>query len=488
MGRKIDIKVVSGVSSGDIFHFTLDPSKPLVIGRDHSCGMVLQDPYVSRKHAVIEVGEDGFYIADQGSGHGTVHMGFQLRPGPEGKRRLGNGDEFKVGDTIFSVHYKWEEKEDEDKQQKSSLPGASSGFNLSSLTKGRYPLYLGLLAILLLLLLIPGGKEKTGLPPQDNLLMPLPEESIKGYWPLSGNVPASLADTHHLDKARFGIPAADLVIEYEYMAEAPIEVYIDETLVETLKPSLEYWQKREIVVRDIAIGKDRILTFDNTDYPKVQQSKGAEAPLKQWRVRNIRHSPIIGRSEASLDTLLNEAMALASRVDTTPDSLFLMVRGLQKCIIEALTEASFDAVDYIIDMEAGLEERYIRTEQLENQTGQARSLSSQALTDDLKSIIQRRTQKLAAQFATQQLEDIVNLTSKLEAELWRRVNSRIFAAEQSARAGNFIVAHDHLKAVKSMFSDEADYRWLMADRKLNDDRIVPKKIRLNPEKFRSNLE
>ncbi|HQH25851.1 MAG TPA: FHA domain-containing protein [Oligoflexia bacterium] len=481
MGRKIDIKVVSGVSAGDIFHFTVEENAPLVIGREHDCKIVLQDAYVSRRHTAIELAPEGFFISDLGSTHGTVHMGFHLRPGPEGRRALKSGDEFKVGDTIFSVHFKTDlaQKLEGKKAGASSVAGKPG---ISFLTKGRYPLYIGLiLALLLLLLMLPENNEQGSLPAQDNQVLTLPEERIKGYWPLKGNFAPGLIDTRHVDKVRFLLPAADLVVDYEYQSEAPIEVFLDEALIEKLRVNVDIWRKRQMVVRDLAIGRDRILTLDNTDYPP--KTPAGDLPLKKWRVRNVRIVPVGQRAKEDLNAALTEALSYASRIDTTPESLFLLVRSLQQCVVEALAEAGLDGVDFELDLEASLPGRYVKTDPGMD-SAQSAQLDPQALTEDLSSIVQRREQGLAAQFANEQLRDLTELTAKLDTELWRRVNSRTSAALRSAEMKNYIAAHDHLQAIKNMVPDETDFRWTMAERRLNDEKIVPKKVRINPKKFR----
>ena len=95
MAVKLDITVLAGVSSGDVFHFQPEENASVTIGRAAECDMVLQDPLVSRRHARIEHRNDGFFIIDEGSSHGTVHMGFTLKHGAEGARLLSDGDAFK---------------------------------------------------------------------------------------------------------------------------------------------------------------------------------------------------------------------------------------------------------------------------------------------------------------------------------------------------------------------------------------------------------
>ena len=56
-----------GGRAGELF--TLDGET--TIGRSPDCGIFLDDVTVSRKHAILREGDDGFFIEDQGSLNGT---------------------------------------------------------------------------------------------------------------------------------------------------------------------------------------------------------------------------------------------------------------------------------------------------------------------------------------------------------------------------------------------------------------------------------
>lgn len=103
MAIDIHITVLTGVSAGDVFHFPLEVGSSVIIGRATECDLVLQDPLVSRRHIEIQYLEEGFFISDLGSTHGTFHMGFHVQPGSEGKRLLAKDDEFKIGELLFRV-------------------------------------------------------------------------------------------------------------------------------------------------------------------------------------------------------------------------------------------------------------------------------------------------------------------------------------------------------------------------------------------------
>ena len=49
----------------------------MFIGRDDDCEISLEDPEVSRRHAVISVTEEGVVIADNGSTNGMEVSGAQ---------------------------------------------------------------------------------------------------------------------------------------------------------------------------------------------------------------------------------------------------------------------------------------------------------------------------------------------------------------------------------------------------------------------------
>lgn len=60
--------------------FSLDKSK-VIIGSNENNHIIINEPSVSRKHAIIFMKEDRFYISDQGSINGTFINDEQLTPG-----------------------------------------------------------------------------------------------------------------------------------------------------------------------------------------------------------------------------------------------------------------------------------------------------------------------------------------------------------------------------------------------------------------------
>jgi pSer/pThr/pTyr-binding forkhead associated (FHA) protein len=68
------------------------------VGRD-DCDVVLTDPEVSRRHAVLVASSDGLAIEDLGSTNGTWVNGERIaRPEP-----IRAGDEVRFGNTVWHV-------------------------------------------------------------------------------------------------------------------------------------------------------------------------------------------------------------------------------------------------------------------------------------------------------------------------------------------------------------------------------------------------
>ncbi len=80
--------------------FTLRGETTIVLGRDESADLVVDDESASRRHAVIEKHEDGYYLRDLGSANGTYFNG--LLHGRQA--RLREGDRFRIGETEFVFH------------------------------------------------------------------------------------------------------------------------------------------------------------------------------------------------------------------------------------------------------------------------------------------------------------------------------------------------------------------------------------------------
>lgn len=76
-------------------------NKNILIGRDTSCKFQIDDPLVSRKHAMIEFISKVPYIKDLGSTNATYVNNNPLKKGEQ--RRLRRGDVIKIGKTEITI-------------------------------------------------------------------------------------------------------------------------------------------------------------------------------------------------------------------------------------------------------------------------------------------------------------------------------------------------------------------------------------------------
>ncbi len=77
-------------------------NKNLTIGRDMGCSIRIDDPLVSRKHALIEFVSDRAFIKDLGSTNATYVNKNPLKPGEQ--KRLRKGDIIKIGKAEIVVN------------------------------------------------------------------------------------------------------------------------------------------------------------------------------------------------------------------------------------------------------------------------------------------------------------------------------------------------------------------------------------------------
>jgi pSer/pThr/pTyr-binding forkhead associated (FHA) protein len=73
------------------------PQQIWVIGRDRKAGLSLEDQRLSRRHAMIQYQNDGFYLVDLNSTNGSFVNGEQIRR----STRLNNGDRVRLGSLSF---------------------------------------------------------------------------------------------------------------------------------------------------------------------------------------------------------------------------------------------------------------------------------------------------------------------------------------------------------------------------------------------------
>jgi pSer/pThr/pTyr-binding forkhead associated (FHA) protein len=90
---EVSIVIVQGPNEGREF----DVSGAIVIGRDTSAGLVIDDPEASRRHASLMLDGDTLSVEDLGSTNGTFVNGEQLH----GTRPLASGDLVAIGQTTL---------------------------------------------------------------------------------------------------------------------------------------------------------------------------------------------------------------------------------------------------------------------------------------------------------------------------------------------------------------------------------------------------
>ena len=75
------------------------PGERVVLGRAPESDVVLNDTFVSARHASVEAVPEGLLVEDLGSTNGTYVDGEEL----EGRLFVGPGERIAVGDTVFVV-------------------------------------------------------------------------------------------------------------------------------------------------------------------------------------------------------------------------------------------------------------------------------------------------------------------------------------------------------------------------------------------------
>ncbi|MBN2656845.1 MAG: FHA domain-containing protein [Spirochaetales bacterium] len=76
-------------------------NKSILIGRDKSCKLQIDDPLVSRRHALIEFISKVAYIKDLGSTNATYVNNNPLKPNEQ--KRLRRGDVIRIGKTEITI-------------------------------------------------------------------------------------------------------------------------------------------------------------------------------------------------------------------------------------------------------------------------------------------------------------------------------------------------------------------------------------------------
>lgn len=73
-------------------------AQPIVIGRDSDCGIVVDEPLISRKHAQVSFLNGMFTLEDLGSAHGSYVNGMRAY-----QERITPGTQFTIGNVTFAV-------------------------------------------------------------------------------------------------------------------------------------------------------------------------------------------------------------------------------------------------------------------------------------------------------------------------------------------------------------------------------------------------
>jgi adenylate cyclase len=90
-----ELLVVTGVGAGTVFFLTNDPT---IIGRSESCDVVIPDPWISARHALVEHRGDELWLVDVDSRNGTFVDGRRIREAP-----LHEGSQVSFGRTAGTI-------------------------------------------------------------------------------------------------------------------------------------------------------------------------------------------------------------------------------------------------------------------------------------------------------------------------------------------------------------------------------------------------
>lgn len=96
--RRVPPKFVLRGVTGSQFGKLIPIYGRLVIGRGEDCDLMLEEPGLSRRHAVIETLPDGLFLRDLGSANGSYLNGVRVRDG-----QLKHGDQIVLDSVRFLV-------------------------------------------------------------------------------------------------------------------------------------------------------------------------------------------------------------------------------------------------------------------------------------------------------------------------------------------------------------------------------------------------
>jgi pSer/pThr/pTyr-binding forkhead associated (FHA) protein len=90
------LAIIQGSQTGE----TAELGKgPVLIGRGSECQLVLDDDYVSTRHARVASGDNGFYVEDLGSTNGTYVNGQRITD----PTAIGLQDTVRIGKTMLKL-------------------------------------------------------------------------------------------------------------------------------------------------------------------------------------------------------------------------------------------------------------------------------------------------------------------------------------------------------------------------------------------------
>jgi len=92
LGSRPTLEIVEGPGRGQVIG--LSTQRPSTIGRSSGCEIVLEDLSISTRHCRLELGPEGWVVADLDSTNGTY-----LNERPVSRRSLASGDVIRIGET-----------------------------------------------------------------------------------------------------------------------------------------------------------------------------------------------------------------------------------------------------------------------------------------------------------------------------------------------------------------------------------------------------
>ncbi len=90
---RVTIVQISGGAAGSEHELT---KERVTLGRDDSADLTFDDSAMSREHAALELGDEGFRLLDLGSTNGVLVNGASVSAAD-----LKHGDRFQLGDHMF---------------------------------------------------------------------------------------------------------------------------------------------------------------------------------------------------------------------------------------------------------------------------------------------------------------------------------------------------------------------------------------------------